>query len=137
MAIDPVRAALYGRLNHSSITSLATGGIWHQKAPSTAAFPYVVFHKQDGRPLWSMRDHIQWDRWTVKAVDRSSGVPSATRAEGIAAAIKARLFDAELSITGSDHLYLRWESDVDYPEDDDGGLIHHVGAVWVLVSDPT
>jgi len=135
MATDPIRAALYGRLNHSSVvgSGLATG-IFHKRAPATAAFPYVVFHKQDGRPMWSMADFMQWDLWTVKAVDRS---PSAATAETIAAALKARLFDATLTITGSEHLYLRWTEDVDYPEDDGGELIHHVGAVWRLVSDPT
>ncbi len=133
MAPDPVRAALYARLSYASITSLATG-IYHKLAPSSAAFPYVVFQKQDGRPMWAMTEYMQWDKWVIKAVDRN---PSANNAEAIAAAIKARLIDASLTITGSAHLYLRWESDIDYAETDDGGLIHHVGAVWRLVSDPT
>lgn len=133
-----VRAALYGLLagdtTLAGLLSSPTDGIFHQRAPQSAKTPYVIFAKHTGSPMWTFRTPMQWDTWLVKGVDRAG---KAGRAEHIAEVIDALLNDAQLTIPGFDHLYLRRASDVDYPEPDGAETYHHCGGLYTVVTDPT
>lgn len=138
----PVRRAVYGKLagdtTLNSILGAPAAGysksIYHQQAPAGAGFPYVLFQKQAGNPTEAFGDPsaIDTDVWLVKAVDRNS---TADPAESAAARIIALLNDAALSISGATLLYLRRQSDVEYPELIDGQMYQHVGSLFRLVTD--
>jgi hypothetical protein len=107
--------------------------IYHQQAPGGAQFPFVVFQKQAGTPTEAFGDPdaMDTDVWLIKAVDRST---SADGAEAVQARLQALLNDATLSISGATLLYLRRQSDVEYPEVSDGVTYNHAGALYRLVT---
>ncbi len=72
------------------------------------------------------------DIWMIKAVDRNT---TADPVEAIAARIITLLNDASLSISGGNLMYLRKESDIDYPELVEGNLYYHCGANFRLVAE--
>lgn len=135
-----MRRALYGRLaGDTTLNNLlgtpATGyskAIYHQQAPDNAAYPFVVFNKQAGTPTEAFQDPSAYDTdiWLVKAVDRSS---TADTAEAIAARLNILLNDGALSISGGSLLYLRRQSDVEYPELSEGAPVKHCGALYRLI----
>lgn len=138
----PVRRAIYGKLAGDTTLNGILGtppagyskSIYHQQAPAGAGFPYVLFQKQAGNPTEAFGDPsaIDTDVWLVKAVDRNT---SADPAEAAQARIIVLLNDASLSISGSVLLYLRRQSDVEYPEEIDGVQYKHAGSLFRLVTD--
>ena len=137
-----VRRALYAKMSSDTTLSNMLGtaapgftkAIYHQQAPDNAAFPFVVFNKQDGRPVEAMSDPSAFENniWMVKGVDRS---PSADTVEAIAARLNALLNDGTLAISGGVLMYLRRQSDIEYPEVTDGEQFKHCGALYRLVYD--
>lgn len=135
-----MRRALYGKLaGDTTLNGLLASppgtyskSIFYEQAPEGAAYPFVIFAKQAGTPTETLGDPsaLESDVWLVKAVDRSA---SADTAETIQARLISLLNDASLSISGATHLYLRRESDVDYPETADGVLYRHAGALFRLI----
>jgi hypothetical protein len=138
--VNPVRQALRDRLAADSdlLGLLATPeSIYHRQAPQDAETPYVIFARQDGRRDLTFGSHIQWDKWLVKAVTRTEkGYQAQARAEEIDARIEALLDQAKLNIEGRSHLYLRRESDVDFPEPDGTASYRHVGGIYGLATEP-
>lgn len=69
---EKVGAALYTALNVSGVTSLATGGVWHEMPSDQANLPVVVFQRQApgnveytfGGPNRIAED----DLWVIKAI---------------------------------------------------------------------
>jgi len=132
---------LYGKLAGDTTLNNLLGSppsgysksIYHGEAPQGAAFPFVIFQKQAGTPTESfgLPSAFENDVWLVKGIDRSS---SADTAEAIQARIQVLLNDASLSISGSTLLYLRRQSDVEYPEVTDGVTYRHAGALYRLVT---
>jgi hypothetical protein len=108
--------------------------IFHDEAPDNAAFPFIVFSKSSGVPTEAFKDPsaLETDVWLVKAVDRST---TADTAEAISERIKVLLNDATLSISGAVCLYLRRQSDVEYPELVEGNSYRHCGSLYRLVTD--
>lgn len=138
-----VRRALYGKLAgdttlNGMLAAPPSGwakSIYHERAPDSAGFPFMVFEKTTGLPTGAFGDPsaLQTDVWLVKCVDRSD---SADIAEGADARATVLLNDATLTIAGGvTHLYLRRESDVAYPEIVDGVLYRHVGGLFRLITD--
>jgi hypothetical protein len=135
-----IRRALYGRLSSDTTLNnlLATPAagyskaIYHQQAPDNAAFPFVVFNKQSGTPTEAFQDPSAYDTdiWLVKAVDKNT---SADNAEAIATRLRDLLNDGTLSISGGTLMYLRRQSDVQYPEVTDGETYSHCGSLYRLV----
>jgi hypothetical protein len=137
-----VRRGIYGKLSGDTTLNNLLGApasgyskaIYHNEAPTNAAFPFVTFSKSSGVPTYAMTttSAFENDVWLVKAIDRST---SADVAESIAARLTALLNDASLSISGATLVYLRRESDVEYPEvGDDSVMYKHVGALYRLVT---
>ena len=137
-----VRRAIYGRLSSDStlgnlLATAPTGytkSIFHDFAPDNASFPYVLFHKQSGVPTEAFNDPsaLEDDVWLVKGVDKNA---SADTVEAIQARVQALLNDSTLSISGATHLYLRRQSDVEFPEVREGDTYRHAGALYRLVYD--
>jgi hypothetical protein len=136
----PVRRAIYGKMSgdttlNNLLATPPTGyskSIYHQEAPDGAAYPFVIFNKQAGTPTEAFQkpSAFENDTWLIKGIDRS---PSADTAEAIAARLIALLNDGTLSISGGTLLYLRRQSDVEYPEVTDGEQFKHAGALFRLV----
>jgi hypothetical protein len=136
-----VRRAIYGRMaGDTTLNGLlgtpATGyskSIYHQEAPDGATYPFIVFQKQSGTPTEAMGtpSALENDIWLVKCVDRGS---SSDVAESVQARIQVLLNDANLSVSGSTLLYLRRQSDVEYPEVDNGVRYSHAGSLYRLVT---
>lgn len=136
-----VRRAIYGKLSgDTTLTNLLgtaapgyTKSIYYQQAPEKAGFPYVVFSKQSSTPRYALGARLyDNDLWLIKAVDRRD---TADGADAIASRLDALLTDASLSISGKTQLYLRRESDVDYPENSDGVVYHHAGSLFRLITE--
>lgn len=135
------RRSLYGKLaGDTTLNTLlgtpATGyskSIYHQQAPDGAQLPFVIFQRQSGLPTETFGDPsaIENEIWLVKAVDRNA---STDTAEAISARIAVLLNDTTLSISGATLLYLRRQSDVEYPEVIDGAQYHHAGSLYRLVT---
>ena len=136
----PVRRALYGKMAGDTTLNALLGApasgyskaIYHQEAPQGATFPFVVFQKSSGIPTEAMGDPdaLDTDVWLIKGIDKST---SADTVEAIQARLQALLNDASLSISGATLLYLRRQSDVEYPETDNGVTYRHAGALYRLV----
>lgn len=136
-----VRRAIYGKLSgDTTLTNLLgtaapgyTKSIYYQQAPEKAGFPYVVFSKQSSTPRYALGGRLyDNDLWLIKAVDRRD---TADGADAISSRLDALLTDASLSISGKTQLYLRRESDVDYPENSDGVVYHHAGSLFRLITE--
>lgn len=137
----PVRRALYGAMSgdgtlNGMLGTAAPGytrAIYHDQAPEGAPYPFVVFSKSSGVPTEAFHDPSAFenDVWLIKAVDQST---SADQAESIADRLKTLLSDQTLTISGATLLYLRRQSDVEYPETVEGVLYRHCGALWRLVT---
>ncbi len=141
-----VRRAIYGKMSgDSTLTAMLgtaapgyTKSIYYQQAPEKAGFPYVVFSKQSSTPRYALGARLyDNDLWLIKAVDRESKSTGATAdtADTIASRLDALLTDSTLSISGKTQLYLRRESDVDYPENSDGVVYHHAGSLFRLITE--
>jgi hypothetical protein len=135
------RRALYGKMaGDTTLNNLlgtpATGyskSIYYQVAPAGAQYPLVVFNKQAGTPTYTFETGhaaIDTEVWTVKGVDRSD---TADKADAIADRLDALLTDGVLTISGAAQMYLRRQSDFDYPEDDDGTIYRHSGCNFRLL----
>jgi hypothetical protein len=135
MGTSPIRTALYGLLSaDDTLKALAAGGIHHQRAPEGTTGAYCIFHKQSGAEVWSMADAFKNQLWLVKGVCRGG---DAEEAEAIDERCTELLNDGLISIESHATMYLRRESDVDYPQDDDGETIFHVGALYRLMAEPS
>ena len=136
-----VRRAIYGKLAadvtlNALLGTPATGyskSIYFQTSPSGAAFPMVVFQRQAGTPTQAFGDPsaLETDVWLVKGVSRDTQADSA---EAISARVAVLLNDTSLSISGATLLFLRRESDVEYPETIDGVMYHHAGSYYRLIT---
>jgi hypothetical protein len=127
--------------------------IYHDQAPEEASYPFIVFSKSSGVPTnvisgvrldtalagadpgthgaktntWAA---IETDVWLIKAVDQNT---TADKAEAIAERLKTLLNDGVISISGYNQLFLRRESDVEYPETEEGIMYKHCGSLYRLI----
>jgi hypothetical protein len=137
------RRALYGKMaGDATLTGLLgtpksgySQAIYYERAPSGAAFPYIVFSKQAGTPRYAMSARAYDDDvWQIKAVGKDDGVDlSADKVDNIASRLDALLTDGTISISGRTQLYLRRESDIDYAETADGVNYRHAGSLFRLL----
>lgn len=139
----PVRRAIYNRLaTDATLTGMLAAAptgyakaIFHEYAPENSSYPLVVFSKSSGVPTdtFGKPGALDTDMWLVKAVDENS---TSDTAEAIAARAQYLLNDTTLSISGTNHLYLRRESDVEYAEMIEGLTFRHHGSMFRLVTAP-
>lgn len=130
--MDAFRASVFAALNGSSaLTDLlaTTTSIYHRRAPFDAAFPFIIFTKHTGVPIWAFAGNpIANQVWLFKGIDRGL---SSGKAEDIDKQIGVVLTDPVMTLSDGTLLYMRRESDVDYEEGTDPDtLIHHVGGLY-------
>jgi Protein of unknown function (DUF3168) len=131
---DPIRAALFAALDEDDAMSGLATGVYHLRAPADAVFPYCVFNKQSGLPIRAMGTVAFVNQlWLVKGLCRGG---DQGEAEAIDARCKALLDGADLAIDGFNPPTIERETDVIYPEDDDGETLFHVGALYRLRAQP-
>ncbi len=135
--MDGFRAAVYSKLNgDATLTAMlaTTTSIYHRRAPANTAFPFIIFQKQSGVPVWSFQGPPLANQvWMFKGIDRS---PSASVAEDIDKRIGVILTDPVMSLSDGTLLYLRRESDIDYEEGTDpDNAVHHVGGLYRTMID--
>lgn len=134
---DAVRTAIYSRLNDSSVVgSGKASAIYADIAPSTSAFPYVIFSGPSGRTEntmgGSVGKSIDSNVWTVKGVSENS----LADAETVQACIRSRLDKQTLSISGQNFMALYVETPIAYLETDAGVTYFHRGYTFRLVTQP-
>lgn len=102
LALDPVSAALYTRLNVSAVTSLATGGVSDDPAQGVT-FPFVWFEVREeeargfgtsGLPLVHIRVHV------FSRYGDSTTVGAPQQAQLVMQQVITRLKDHALSVSG-------------------------------------
>lgn len=105
--------------------------IYHEQAPSGAAFPYIIFSKVAGTKVRAMQapEAFKRETWLVKAVDRGT---SSMRAEEIAEAVDAALDGGTLTITGKTIADLNHLGDIDYSEPSGDQQYRHIGGNYRL-----
>jgi hypothetical protein len=123
----------------STLTGLATGGVWHRLAPEGTATPFVVFFQQSGVPAYtngglSTKQFV----YNVKAI--AEGFDDGP-ASDIDAAFERILTDGALEQLALANgagtvLSCRRDSDIDYPEEDKPGryLQHKGGSFRIFVA---
>lgn len=137
-APDPVRAAIEARLKGTAGLTTLLGtptAVYHRKAPQPARPPVVVFDQRSSLKTYAFhREAFRTETWIVRGVAFGR---TADRADAIAEQIDLALEDAPLSVTGRRLLYLRQESEVDYPEQIGKEIFQHKGAVYRIITEPT
>lgn len=143
MNATATRRAIYGKLAGDTTLNALLGtppagwskSIFYGVAPQNATAPWVIFQRQSGVPREAFGDPsaVETDVWLVKAVDRNT---TADTAESIQSRIATLLNDAVLSVSGASLMYLRRQSDVDYPEVVEGVVFRHAGSLYRVVTDP-
>lgn len=136
MAIDPVRAALFARLeSYAPLTALLSSpdAVFWRIGVEGAVPPFVTVDKTSGTPSRSFggASPLEAQLWNIRATGR--GGSGAREAEEVAAEIDAALDGYELSVSGRSTLYLRRDSDLNYSDVEDGVVWHYVGALYRLI----
>ena len=127
-------AAIYTILNVSSLTDLATGGVYNMVARQNTAPPYVIFQAMSKvDDYWAYTQRGAEAIYMVKAV--SQAALSVKEATDIDTQIDTLLQDVSLSITGFSHLYCRRESDIYFTEDLQGDTYQHIGGTYRVIAD--
>ena len=95
--INALNTEIYTKLNVSAITTLATGGVYHVKAPQGTAYPFVTYFMV----IDVQGDTFtEWGDDTLMQVDVWSDSNSAAESGEIVEAIAAQMDDKTLSISG-------------------------------------
>lgn len=114
---EKVREALYAKMNVSSVTTLATGGIHYQLAPEhatttgteTAAaetdYPFIVFRRYPAQVHYALGNNLvgERDEWLIKALvdeDSSATLEPPALAEDILTAVETAI-GTTLTLTGN------------------------------------
>jgi hypothetical protein len=125
--------AVFAKLNVTSVTNEATGGVFNMIAPQDTPPPYVVF-----QAMSKVDDYFSFTGrggsalYMVKVIDRSSWPKSAS---DIDTQVDSALQDASLSISGHSSLYCRRESDLYLVEDVNGVTYQHIGGIYRIIAD--
>jgi len=139
--MDPFRQAIHTFLTaQAPVTGLlgdGSDGIYHRRAPVSAADPLVVFERRTGidRYLFGTGELLE-ETWAVRAIVKEAEGKGVALAEQIAAAIDDALHDAQLLVVDHRVLWLRRLSMIDYEEPDGQTRFHHCGGVYRLASEP-
>ena len=113
---EQVRAALYGKMNVTGVTTLATG-IYHGIAPDTATYPFITFSRSAPGAVertFSSGAIIEDDLWMVKATTdaESAGTSSPqSKNEAILSAIETAI-GGTLTLTSATALWVLRFSDI-------------------------
>jgi hypothetical protein len=113
---EQIRTALYSKLNVSSVTTPATGGVWYGKAKLSSAYPFVVFEKVSNFPHYTFQNTViaEDSLWAIKVfIDRDASTTKSPTGLGeeILAAAKTAIGNA-LNISGADDWAVYWTQEL-------------------------
>lgn len=121
--INALNTEIYTKLNVSAITTLATGGVHHVKAPQGTAYPFITYFavinvQGDTFTEWGNDTLIQIDVWS----DSNSAAESGEIVEDIA----GEMDDKALTTIGdyNDALFIRQNTRLLY--ESETGIFHQV-----------
>ena len=116
--INALNTEIYTKLNVSAITTLATGGVHHVKAPQGTAYPFITYFavinvQGDTFTEWGNDTLIQIDIWS----DSNSAAESGEIVEAIAAqmddkALNISLYNKALAIRENTRLLYESETGI-------------------------
>ena len=131
-----VRDAIVQHLQADTSGVMAlSDSVWPQIPPEgAAAHPFVTVTAQKAPAGVRVFQQVGFEEsvFLVKAIDRNT---SPKKVGQIAAAIRARLDDAALSISGQTPLAVMWLMDVSYHEVDNGTIYQHEGALYYVAAE--
>lgn len=117
-----------------SLNNLGATGVYRIYAPQTATLPFVLFNEQAGTDYWTFNDRERKSLvYQIKAVG--------TGHSGAAISAMNDRFDVLLNdhpptLTGWTCKRIRRESDIEYGEDANGVIYHHVGGLFRIDIEP-
>lgn len=133
--MNEVDAAIYSTLtSDSTLTGIATGGVWRMVAPENTVGVYVVFQligAQNDMHTFQTDSRVVSLRYQIKAIERGY---SASTARSAIARIDTLLNDAALSVSPYTLLQCRREAAIpDMLERlDNEEVYQHVGATYLI-----
>lgn len=122
-------AKLRGDSTLASYLAAGTASIYNGIGAQDSVAPKVTVHKQAGTPQYTLSAKA-WENeiYTIKAITKG---PSMGLAGTIAERIDAVLSDQQISVSGGSAFYLRRESDIEYQESVEGGVVfNHIGGMY-------
>jgi hypothetical protein len=111
-----------------SLNNLGASGAYRWVAPQTGTAPYVVFNEQAGVTAWTF--NAQGWRSTVYQVQAVNSGHSGSVALAMSDRFDTLLNDKPLTLSGYTCHRIRREADVEYTEESEGVLYHHVGGLY-------
>lgn len=123
LGINDLNTAIYTALNVSAITTLATGGVYHVKAPQGTAYPFITYFavinvQEDTFTEWVNDALIQVDVWS----DSNSAAESGEIVEDIAGVMD----DKVLTISGYDNNSKSIRQNTRLLYEDENNVFHQV-----------
>jgi hypothetical protein len=131
--ISALEAGLYTKLTGQASLITALGGtlIWNQMAPQPATDKYCVFQWQGGGDANESPTRLRELLYNVRGV-------ATTKAAAVAidAAIDDALHNQVLTVTGWYNILTMRETDINFVEQDSGGVNRfHAGAIYRIIID--
>ncbi len=111
-----------------SLRALGATGVYRWVAPQTATMPFVVFNEMAGTNEWTFADS-PW-RSTLYQVKAVGIGHSGSAIVSMSDRFDTLLNDKPLSLSGHTCQRIRRESDIEYAEESEGVLYHHVGGLY-------
>lgn len=128
-----LEAAIYTKLTGQASLITALGGtlIYNQIAPQPAAAKYCVFQWQGGGDANESPTRMREVLYTVRGVATTKAA-----AGSIDAAIDDALHKQTLTVTGWTNILCMRETDINFVEQDAGGVNRfHAGAIYRIIID--
>ena len=121
--LNALNTAIYTALNVSAITTLATGGVYHVKAPQSTAYPFVTYFavinvQGDTFTEYGNNTLIQIDVW--------SDSNSAAESGAIVKLIAAQMDDKVLTISGYDNNSKSIRQNTRLLYEDENAIFHYI-----------
>lgn len=117
-----------------SLANLGASGVYRIYAPQAATLPFVLFNEQSGVDSWTFADRERKSLlYQVQAIGAGH---SGSAVSAMNNRLDALLNDKPLSLTGWTCKRIRRESDIEYGEEANGVIYHHVGGLFRIDVEP-
>lgn len=118
-----------------SLNNLGATGVYRIYAPQAATTPFILFNEQSGVDTWTFADRERKSLlYQVKAVGAGH---SGSAVAAMNDRLDTLLNDQPLTLTGWTCKRIRRESDIEYGEEANGVIYHHVGGLFRIDVEPT
>ena len=129
--MNVLETALQAKLSgDATLMALVTGGV-HNLVARKPGYPFLVFQKVSCTPSYTLTQIIRETYvYQIKCIGK--GATSKATLESALLRVQALLNRQPLTVTGYDHWFTQWESDLpDAAElDEDGEVLIQVGATY-------